>query len=146
MNPSKNLTAFLLMIRRCEGTAGLSGYRTLFGGRLFNSYADHPNIRVPFRDTYSTAAGAYQILYRTWTPIKKALGLKDFTPANQDRAAAYLINQKGALQDVESGNFDKAVYKVRKVWASLPGAGYNQPEKTLAQARQFYKDGGGTIA
>ena len=41
-----NLRAFLQTIRQAEGTAGPDGYRTMFGGDLINSYADHPRRAV----------------------------------------------------------------------------------------------------
>lgn len=143
---NKNVKAFLAMIRKCEGTSGVNGYKMLFGGKLFQDFSKHPNVRVPFRDTYSTAAGAYQFLHRTWTPIALRLGLLDFSPESQDKAAIELISEKNALNDIANGKFDVAINKVRKVWASLPGAGYNQPEKTLATAKQYYTSAGGTIA
>jgi len=33
-----NLPAFLMTIRSCEGTAGDDGYKTLFGGKLFDTH------------------------------------------------------------------------------------------------------------
>lgn len=143
---NRNIKAFLLMLRRCEGTAGVNGYRTLFGGSLFTSFASHPNKKIPFRDTYSTAAGAYQFLYRTWLPLQKRLALPDFSPASQDLACLQLISDKNALNDVFNGKFEDAIYKVRKVWASLPGAGYGQGEKSLATAKQYYLTAGGLLA
>lgn len=150
VNADANVAAFLSMIAISEGTAGPNGYRTLFGGSLFNSFADHP--RTPIRATLksgaltSTAAGRYQFLERTWDEIATKLGLADFSPGNQDLAAIELIRQRGALGDVQTGRFETAVQKVRKVWASLPGAGYNQPENSLAVLRGAYINAGGTIA
>lgn len=134
------------MIRKCEGTAGPDGYRTMFGGKTFTDMSRHPNVKVPFRDTYSTAAGAYQFLYSTWTTLALRLNLKDFSETSQDLAAIELIREKNALADVEAGRISDAIYKIRKIWASLPGAGYNQPEKSLTTALGYYKTAGGTIA
>ena len=95
---SANLRAFLYMIRHCEGTAGENGYRTQFGGGLFDSFADHPRQAITRtlggKPITSTAAGAYQFLARTWDECAKALGLPDFSPASQDAAATFLINQR----------------------------------------------------
>lgn len=150
MTYETNVAAFLRMIRSAEGTAGPDGYRTLFGGRLFDHFADHPRIRVEAllggRLIASTAAGAYQILERTWDDVWPKLQLQDFSPASQDAAAVYLIRRRGALADVRAGRFDQAVAKCAKEWASLPGSPYGQPVKTLDQVRAVYSAAGGVFA
>lgn len=140
-----NIRAFLDMIAFAEGTANANGYRMLFGGQLFDSYADHPRIYIPFRNTTTSAAGRYQILARTWDSLRARLGLTDFTPASQDAAAIELIRERGALNDVRAGRVSQAVAKVAKVWASLPGAGYDQPERKFASLVAAYADAGGTL-
>lgn len=143
-----NLAAFLWMIRVSEGTAGAEGYRTMVGGSLFDSYADHPRVLVdlPRLGIKSSAAGAYQILRRTWDGVAKKLGLVDFSPASQDAAALELIRQRGALAAVREGRFADAVGKCRKEWASLPGAGYGQHENTLSRLMAAYEQAGGVYA
>lgn len=145
---NKNVQAFLKMIRYAEGTAGANGYKTMFTGALFTSYASHPNVMncatVRGVQVCSTAAGAYQFLFKTWESLRKKLNLKDFSPESQDLAAVQLIYEKNALADVEKGNFEAAIKKVSKIWASLPGAGYNQPEKQLAELKNIYLQNGGT--
>lgn len=140
-----NLKAFLDMIAYAEGTSGPDGYRTLFGGSLFDSYDDHPKVFVPFRNTTSSAAGRYQILYRTWRTLQDRLGLPDFSPDSQDAAAVELIRERGALNDVFAGRLTQAIGKVSKIWASLPGAGYDQPERKITQLASAYRGAGGTI-
>jgi len=140
-----NAAAFLRMIRFSEGTDGQDGYRTLFGGALFESYADHPRIYVPFRNTSSSAAGAYQILYRTFQGLQSKLGTTGFSPEVQDAMALELIRERGALNDVYAGRVQQAISKVSKVWASLPGAGYNQPERQLSALLSAYADAGGNL-
>lgn len=146
---SNNVRAMLNTIRWAEGTTGENGYRTLFGGDLFDSYAAHPNIVVAKlsngKPIKSTAAGAYQILYRTWRSLD-ALGLPDFSPRSQDLAAVELIRRRGALQDVKDGQFARALTKLAPEWASLPGAGYGQPEKRAADLVAIYKGQGGRVA
>jgi muramidase (phage lysozyme) len=144
----QNVAAFLSMIRVSEGTSGTNGYQTLVGGGLFDSFADHPRVLVdlPSLGIKSSAAGAYQILRRTWDGVATKLGLTDFSPANQDAAAVELIRQRGALADVKAGRFADAVDKCRKEWASLPGAGYGQHENTLAKLQAAYIDAGGVLA
>lgn len=140
-----NLRAFLDMIAFAEGTASQNGYRMLFGGQLFDSYADHPRVYIPFRNTTTSAAGRYQILARTWDSLRTRLALPDFSPASQDAAAIELIRERGALNDVRAGRVSQAVAKVAKVWASLPGAGYDQPERKFASLVAAYANAGGTL-
>lgn len=159
---ARNLAAFLAMIRYAEGTAGQGDqYRVCYAYRhTIQSLADHPAITGEWLgevlpDSYckaagfgpgckSTAAGAYQINRPTWVPIKRALGLRDFGPASQDAAAVELIRQRGALNDVYAGRVADAIDKVAKTWASLPGAGYLQPERKLASLVSAYQAAGGT--
>jgi muramidase (phage lysozyme) len=159
----KNLKAFLNMIRYAEGTNGPNGYAVTFAYKhIIKNFADHPantgewtghpltaeqcrgaGLNPPCK---STAAGAYQFIRPTWNRLKKALNLPDFTPQSQDRAAIELIRENGSLDLVQSGKFAEAVTKVRKVWASMPGAGYSQPEKSLAKLREVYLKNGGALA
>lgn len=141
-----NVQAFLMMIRTCEGTADAAGYRRMFGGELFSSFADHPRVTVRRSGYVSTAAGAYQFLSRTWDDARRALSLPDFSPASQDAAAVWLLRRRGALSDVRAGNFDIAVKKCALEWASLPGSPYGQPVKSIQQARAAYASAGGTFA
>ena len=142
-----NLYAFLWMVRHAEGTAGMNGYRTMFGSGLFHSFADHPRKKIRRRSgkSYitSTAAGAYQFLAGTWDECQIALGLPDFSPASQDQAARFLINRRGALNDVLAGRLDRAIKKCNKVWASLPGSPYGQPTISLERARALFAEAGG---
>ncbi len=159
----QNLEAFLWAIRHAEGTAGPDGYRTMFGGALFDGWADHPRRAVQFTDRagrrlWTSAAGAYQFMavspteggrttaVNTWDRLKYKLALPDFSPASQDRAAVALIDEAGALMDVRAGRFAVAVDKVRRIWASLPGAGYQQGERSLAWLQEKYEESGGNIA
>ncbi|WAL85250.1 glycoside hydrolase family 104 protein [Pandoraea sp. XJJ-1] len=140
-----NRAAFLAMIRYSEGAT----YNTLFGGGTFDSYADHPRqyitLTVGGKPLTSSAAGAYQFLARTWDALASKLGLSDFSPANQDAAAIELIREAGALANVDAGQFSVAVQKCRHIWASLPGAGYGQPERTLASLQSVYENAGGVV-
>ena len=143
---SPNLRAFLAVIRAGEGAADEDGYRRLYGGKLFDSFADHPRVAIKAGKWTSTAAGAYQFLSATWAECAKALALPDFTPASQDLAAVFLIRRRGALPDAIAGRLDEAIAKCAKEWASLPGSPYGQPTRTLAQARATYLQAGGTLA
>ncbi len=133
------------MIQYAEGTIGKNAYRTLFGGGLVTSYSGHPNTPIYKYGITSTAAGAYQFLYSTWSALQADLWLPDFSPPSQDKAAIELIRRKGALPDVLAGRFAEAVYKCRKIWASFPGAGYGQNEKSLFTLTQVYQAAGGQL-
>lgn len=140
----KNLRAFLIMIQYSEGTIGKDAYRMLYGGSLFTDFSRHPNTPITKDGITSTAAGAYQILFRTWQELQQKLGLPDFSPESQDRAAIELIKRRNAYVDVLAGRFSDAITKCRKEWASLPGAGYNQRERSAESLLSVYKIAGGT--
>jgi muramidase (phage lysozyme) len=151
---SKNLKAFLDMIAVSELGYKLlnnsdDGYNVLVGGTLFdNGYATHPNILVPIPSLgiNSTAAGRYQILYRNYVAYSKQLGLHDFSPASQNAIAVQMIKERKALPLIEDGNITEAIVKVSNIWASLPGAGYDQHENKLADLLKAYTDSNGTLA
>ncbi len=145
VQPFKNLRAFLLMIQYSEGTIGENAYRMLYGGGLFSDLSKHPNIAITKWGITSTAAGAYGFLNRVWVELSRRLQLPDFSPLSQDKAAVELIREKGALVDVLSGKIQAAVYKCRKVWASLPGAGYGQHERSISELLNFYIRSGGQL-
>lgn len=139
-----NRTAFLRTIQDTEGTSQYENpYGVIFGGIELDpiDYTDHPGnlgftnwtrFTVKGKTTYSTAAGAYQFLLGTWNRLKNKLGLPDFSPQSQDLAALELIREKGALNDIDNGDVVTATDKVRKIWASLPGANYpGQSSKTM---------------
>ena len=143
-----NEKAFLDMLAYSEGTSGPNGYRTFFGGSLFESYADHPRRFFEFTDKAgrrlkTSAAGRYQFLSRTWDELKTKLDLPDFGPESQDAAALELIRQRGATNDVRAGRVSTAVKKCAPTWASLPGAGYSQPERKLDSLLTAYTNAGG---
>ena len=154
IDPDTNLRAFLAMVRTLEaGTSGSRSYSTLIGGGQFYDFSEHPFILNPDLAAIqsgnlpaSKAAGAYQFLPQTWREARDALGLMDFSPASQDAAAVFLIQRRGALADVENGNFSTAIVKLGREWASLPGSPYGQTSRTLAQAQAIYENEGGTIA
>ena len=142
----KNIRAFLIMIQYAEGTYGKDGYRKLYGGSLFNDFSRHPNAPQTKWGITSTAAGAYQILNKTWLELQAKLKLPDFSPVSQDKAAIELIRRRKALDDVYAGRWSQAIEKCRKEWASLPGAGYGQNEKNITNLLAVIKVAGGSTA
>lgn len=153
-----NVRAFLWMIRCAEGTATMNdeGYRALFGwkpgnGKVFTSFATHPGV---YNSQYNTsAAGAYQITYTTWSSLcdkyPSVFPLRDFTPATQDLMAVTLIDGHRALDMVKNGQFDAAVRQINKgwtEWASLPSSTAGQPTRSWDFVRNAYLAAGGTIS
>jgi len=143
-----NRKAFLDMIAEAEGTAnrGDNGYNVLCGGGIFYSYDDHPRRLIKLNARLSsTAAGRYQLLSRYFNPYKELLGLNDFSPESQDKIAIQQIRECKALDDIDAGRFDEAVQKCKRIWASLPGAGYGQREVPIDKLRLAYQRAGGMI-
>lgn len=145
-----NEKAFLDMIAYAEGTSGPDGYRTMFGHTLFESFADHPRKVFNFTNKRgeklkTSAAGRYQFLARTWDGLQRRLSLPDFGPESQDTAALELVRERGALADVQAGRVTVAIAKCSKVWASLPGAGYAQPERKLTTLIAQFQGAGGNL-
>ncbi|MEI7528672.1 MAG: glycoside hydrolase family 104 protein [Elusimicrobiota bacterium] len=136
-----NVRAFLDTLAYAEGTK--EHYNFIFTFVTFKSYADHPRQRICSGGLCSTAAGRYQFLSRTWDPLAQDLGLTDFTPPNQEKAALELIRRAGAYKNVANSavyaNFSKAVSKLNTIWASLPGSPYGQPTHPLANLWTVYK-------
>lgn len=140
-----NVKAMLAVIRKGEGTSDTNGYKRIFGGQLFSSFADHPRITVKKGGYTSSAAGAYQFLISTWDETRAKMRLNDFSPASQDLAALGRIAARGALDDVIAGRFEAAIKKLNKEWASLPLSPYGQPVQTMQGARNIYLANNGTI-
>ena len=157
---NSNIPAFLSLIEFSEGTnRAADPYRVCYGYRhKVRDMSDHPaatgewkgealdSLGPSYKGLVSTAAGRYQFILPTWRMCKRALGLQDFSPESQDKAAVYLISKRGALDAVEAGDVATAVSLCRQEWASLPGAGYGQPERKLAQLVDVFTSAGGQLA
>jgi len=147
-----NRKAFLNTIAWSEGTPQIpnsdDGYRAIVGGGTFENYATHPNIKVWIKKigAFSDAAGRYQLMARYYAPYCKQLGLKDFSPASQDAIALQQIRECKALNDVDAGNFESAIEKCGRIWASLPTSTLGQSIRTMNQVKEIYVKAGGTVA
>lgn len=132
-----NRRAFLDLIAFSEGTYGHgdNGYNVMVGGSLFDSYVDHPRkvvtINMKGQKIRSSAAGRYQILGRYYDAYKQSLGLKNFTPGEQDAIALQMIKEQKALDSIDAGNIEEAIKRCANIWASFPGAGYGQHENNM---------------
>lgn len=158
MKLTVNEKAFLDMIKVSEGTSTSKytkngGYDVIVNGiggepKTFTDYSKHPNVLVTVNNKglKSTAAGAYQILYKYWDHYRKQLGLKGFWPEDQDAIAMQLIKECKAVDDINAGRIEVAINKCRSRWASLPGAGYGQFEHKIGTLVSAYKRAGGKVA
>lgn len=137
----RNVRAFLDTVAYAEGTG--ESYNYIFTHATFESYADHPRKRKCAGKLCSDAAGRYQFLSRTWDGLAPELGLADFTPPSQEKAAVEIIRRAGAYANVSKSsvheNFTAALVKLNGIWASLPGSPYGQPTHATAKLWLVYK-------
>jgi lysozyme len=156
-----NLSAFLAMIRFAEGTSTYPDpYAVTFGGKFtITDFSNHPYCALQWHGEpldflgsdyvgkISTAAGAYQITAPTWRVLRRLWSLPDFSPASQDAATVELIRAKrGALDCIEYGNPEAAIFACSGIWASFPGSTSRQPQRELTSLIESYTNGGGTLA
>lgn len=145
---SKNMQAFLDMIsfselgsmahRKDKGASIIVGSRPGRQAKI-KDFSDHPRVAMQLSETlWSTAAGSFQILQRTFDYYHDLLKLRDFTYKSQCAIAIQLIKEQGAYELVEAGKIAEAIAKVSNIWASLPGAGYGQYENKLNNLLKYY--------
>lgn len=109
------------------------------------NFSRHPEVLVRWaegRDP-SSACGRYQFLKKTWEWMA-GYGLGDFSPTSQDLACVMLMQYRGMVAPLLSGNFDQAVYSGSGEWMSLPkpsggSAAAGQHALRLETLRQVYK-------
>ena len=85
-------------------------------------------------------------MLRDYAHYRDQLKLPDFGPESQDKWAIQLIKERRALPDIEAGRIESAIAKCRNIWASLPGAGYGQPEHKIEKLIAQYVKYGGKLA
>lgn len=147
-----NVRIMLDTIARAEGTYGGRNSYAVYGGSIRNQLPNlnaHPGTSGSWgyqwndgKKAQSTAAGRYQFVHGTWNGLAKKYGFEDFSPRNQDLAAIALIAERGALEDVAKGDFQSAMNKLGKTWASLPSSTYAQPKRSQAEFDKFLKQSG----
>jgi lysozyme len=160
----ENERAVLKLIQWAEGTdKGEDPYRVCYGYKhTIVSFKDHPSITGEWMGEklpdwmcrnagqgpgcVSTAAGAYQMIRPTWRGIRDRLRLPSFDPEYQDRAALYLIANRGALEDVHAGRIKTAIAKCSAEWASLPGNFAGQPQRRQDDLLAAFEQAGGRLA
>lgn len=116
------------------GVESSGSYDVMYGGERFTDFSQHPNkpVRItsgPHEGKTSTAAGRYQMLYSTWVKARDALGLTDFSPESQDRAAIWLAKDFYASKtgrnleaDLASGD-PVLIERARRTLAGNPETG-----------------------
>lgn len=125
-NPVNNpkVRAFLDTIAVMEGTTGPAGYYMQYTGTKIDDLSQHPRemrcgIDIRNNQLCSDAAGRYQFLSTSWDLYGEAIGVKDFSPTNQDLVAIEIIKSKEALTDIEEGRLESAFIKLAYVWPSF---------------------------
>lgn len=142
---TKEQRAMLDAIAFAEGTRGEpnNGYKTLFGFGQFDDYSRHPDKVVRSGRYASAAAGRYQFMPDTFNRLANKLGLKDFSPASQDKAAIELAREYGVTQELlaKEGMSPKVSALLGRQWASFPGKsiGLDQPTKKLKDIQNTYQ-------
>jgi muramidase (phage lysozyme) len=150
LSPAYDLTperrALLNTIRFAEGTWANGqeiGYRVMFGGSLAPSLDRHPDRVMRTSGYASAAAGAYQFMPGTWDEASRKLSLRNFGVENQDQAAIYLIEKRGALRLADNGEMTPQLAALlAPEWASFPTLSgrsyYGQPVKRFQELKRFY--------
>jgi RHS repeat-associated protein len=153
-NEELNTRAFMTLIRRSEadGNAPLD-YNIQFGGGTFTEesyedapkdYADHPKEIINKR---SSAAGAYQIMQKTWENVIVPLdNPSDFGPQAQDAAVIRILseqqrwnnNKSGLFEAIHTGDISTAISMLGNTWTSLPGG--KEELISLKQATSIFNE------
>lgn len=129
--PEANLKKFLDFIGKAEG----ADYSTVVGGSKFTDFRAHPRIvGLVTKEGPSTAAGKYGITATTYDDYAPKIGVRDFSPDSQDKLAIAIIKRRGALEDVQRGDFNAAIAKLGSTWASFPSSPYSQPKRSAEWA------------
>ncbi len=108
--------------------AGAEGadYNTLYGGKTFSDFSQHPGLLINAYGRKSTAAGRYQFVNSTYRELRDEKGLfSSFNEEEQDKAALHLIQKKGVTQElleksIETGDFNQVWDRLASTWASFP--------------------------
>jgi len=145
LTPTQRMLAYLDATSRMEHSlqdyeSGKSYQRVVGAGGYFDpTKKEHPNKVGIITDAGpSTAAGAFQIVNKTWNDPKLGFSknLGDFgDPSNQVAAGAALIQRRGALEDVLAGNIVDATKKLPREWEGLPDN--KRPNNDAARWEKF---------
>lgn len=124
------------LLNTIAGPESAGRYDVMYGGGRIGDLSQHPRQAIPIASgpnagKTSSAAGRYQFLGSTWDQYANKLGLSDFSPASQDKAAWALAQdvyrQKtggdltSALQSGDQSALDRIGRSLSGTWTSLPG-------------------------
>lgn len=144
-----NVRALLRVIREGETDQTFDAYRKLVGDPpgvySITDLSDHPRrvVHIDRLQLFSSAAGAYQFLTRTWDELVDQYGFENFGPMCQDEAAVALFVRRKALDAARSGALALWLDKCSYEWASLPPGRYGQGELSIERVVQVYTEYGG---
>jgi muramidase (phage lysozyme) len=147
--PTLRMKAFLHCLREYECQAerdDAKRYQMLNtplpnGEKRFTNFSKHPwyGMTNQLPSHGSGAAGAYQIIPKTWNailfdPQTFRIVLKSgellFDQKMQDRIAVAILESRKALASIRTGDIAKAIQLLQTEWTSLPGAKENVKRKT----------------
>jgi muramidase (phage lysozyme) len=101
-------------------------YNARWRGKTFEGYDAHPGIFEPGPKGPSSAAGRYEIVKTTWDPLQEKLGLPDFSPPSQDRAAWTLAadtykaaTNRDLLSDLKAGDLSRVASALGSQWPTI---------------------------
>lgn len=123
--------ALLDTIAHAKGTD--DNYNIMFGGNSFKNSSDHPvktgempEKGLPFKNNFSTAAGRYQFILKTYDVLKRKGMFDNFSPEEQGKAAIYLAKNRRKVSlellknAVKTKNFKPVWKRLNQEWASIP--------------------------
>lgn len=140
---SPEYRALLDTIAWAEGTT--CNYNMMIGRMLFTDYSAHPidtgemppkgfEFGPRWRKRYSTAAGRYQFLHRTYLKLKEeGFFSTGFNPEEQDKAALQLIQKSGVTQEMLEKAITEKVFE--DIWDALSGEWASLPLKKTKRSR-----------
>lgn len=145
-----NVRALLRVVREGETDQTTNAYRKLVGDPpgvySITDLSDHPRrvVHIDRLQLFSSAAGAYQFLTRTWDELVAQYGFENFGPSCQDEAAVGLFARRKALDAAIGGAVALWLDKCSYEWASLPPGRYGQGELSIDRVVEVFKKYGGT--
>ena len=118
------------------------GYNVIVGSTaerpfLFKDYSRHPHVLNVAQN--STAAGASQFIFPTWTELQSTHKFLAFDPFSQDDATIELFLRHNALDMIKGGQIANAIFACSNEWASFPGGDSGQHEQQLSALLQAYQ-------